>query len=109
MASVPIGNNSSPAPSPPTVQPLAPALAVVQPVVGTQGLQERPALSQPQGPLPPAISPDQILDYAPRKARVLRVDANVVAYFGDMLHSLRGSLSSSSLLPLGKSGNKHPK
>lgn len=40
---------------------------------------------------PPAISPDQILDYAPRKARFLRLDANVLAYFGDFFHTLRHS------------------
>lgn len=99
MASVPIGNNSSPAPSIPTAQQPAPVPAVV----GTE---------QPQGPLPPretlplsqppAISPDQILDYAPRKARIVRVDANVVAYFGDMLHSLSSRLKS-TVLPVGSS------
>lgn len=43
---------------------------------------------------PPAISPDQILDYAPKqKARIVSVDANVVAYFGDMFAGLRKGLS----------------
>ena len=96
MASVPIGNNSSPAPSQVTVQQPAPAPA----------LQER---LTPEPPAPPAISPDQILDHAPRKARILRMDANVVAYFGDMLHGLKTSVAA----PLGGSrlgsSHKHPK
>jgi hypothetical protein len=77
MASVPIGNPSSPAPLTPIAQPHSPASAQ------QQGAQER---------LPPAISPDQILDYAPRKARVVRVDANTIAYFGDLFHAMRQSL-----------------
>jgi hypothetical protein len=44
---------------------------------------------------PPAISPDQILEHAPRKARILRVDANVLAYFGDMFHAVRHAAVSS--------------
>lgn len=86
MASVPIGNPSSPALLTPTVQPHSPAS------VQQQGAQEL----QPQGPLPPAISPDQILDYAPRKARVVRVDANTIAYFGDLFHAMRQSLLTST-------------
>jgi hypothetical protein len=30
-------------------------------------------------------SPDQILEAAPKKAREVQVEANVVAYFGDLL------------------------
>jgi hypothetical protein len=90
MASVPIGNPSSPAPLTPIVQPQSPASA--QP----QGAQER---------LPPAISPDQILDYAPRKARVVRVDANTIAYFGDLFHAMRQSLLTSTP---GRFGGKPP-
>ena len=40
-------------------------------------------------------SPDQILDYAPRHPRPLRLDANVVAYFGDMIQNLRITLQNS--------------
>jgi hypothetical protein len=74
LASVPIGNPSSPVNSPTTAQPPSPAL----------GLAQQP---------PPAVSPDQILDHAPRKARVIRLDANVVAYFGDMLLGLRSAIA----------------
>lgn len=50
---------------------------------------------------PPAISPDQILDYAPpSKARIVKVDANVVAYFGDLFRSLRTSLTAAPRLPV---------
>ncbi len=48
-----------------------------------------PTAATPPSTEPPSISPDQILDYAPRKARILRVDANVLAYFGDMIHAMR--------------------
>jgi hypothetical protein len=30
-------------------------------------------------------SPDQILDLAPTKTREVRIEANVIAYFGDLL------------------------
>jgi hypothetical protein len=84
LASVPIGNPSFPVNSPTTAQPPSPAL----------GQQPQGPLPQQQGPLPPpAVSPDQILDHAPRKARVIRLDANVVAYFGDMLLGLRSAIA----------------
>lgn len=38
---------------------------------------------------PPGISPEQILEHAPREAKVLRLDANVIAYFGDLLNAFR--------------------
>ena len=38
---------------------------------------------------PPSISPEQILEHAPREAQVLRLDANVIAYFGDLLNAFR--------------------
>jgi hypothetical protein len=41
---------------------------------------------------PPAVSPDQILDYAPRGHRIVRVEANVAAYFADMFAALRQTL-----------------
>jgi hypothetical protein len=44
-------------------------------------------------PTPPPVTPEQILDYAPRHPRVLRVDANVAAYFGDLFHNMRTGLS----------------
>lgn len=47
---------------------------------------------------PPPISPDQILDYAPRqKARIVQVDANVAAYFGDLFRDLRTGLRDAAL------------
>ena len=43
---------------------------------------------------PPAITPEQISDYAPKvRQRVVRVDANVIAYFGDLFASLRQGLT----------------
>jgi hypothetical protein len=44
---------------------------------------------------PPAITPAQILEYAPKvKVRVLKIDANVPAYFGDMFYAIRKSFTS---------------
>ena len=46
---------------------------------------------------PPPVSPDQILDYAPRnKARIVEVDANVAAYFGDLFRDMREGLKSAA-------------
>ena len=43
---------------------------------------------------PPAVTAEQIEEYAPRMpARTLKVDANVAAYFGDLFHALRVGLS----------------
>jgi len=36
---------------------------------------------------PPVVSADQILDYAPTHSRVIPMEANVIAYFGDFLHA----------------------
>jgi hypothetical protein len=51
----------------------------------------------PRVPQPPAISPDQILAYAPKvKARVVKIDANVAAYFGDMFYAMKKSIGSAA-------------
>ncbi len=55
---------------------------------------------------PPAISPDQILDHAPRKARILRVDANAIAYFGDLFHSFKVAMRQSVSA---KAAQPHPR
>ena len=57
---------------------------------------------------PPAVSPDQILDHAPRKARVLRVDANTIAYFGDMFHSFKVALRDSISVGPGNPARRGP-
>jgi hypothetical protein len=43
--------------------------------------------------MPSPVTPETILETAPKKTRVLRVDANVVAYFGDLLSAMRKGLS----------------
>jgi hypothetical protein len=55
---------------------------------------------------PPPISPDQILDYAPRnKARIVEVDANVAAYFGDLFKEMREGLKGAAAgAPVKKTG-----
>ena len=41
--------------------------------------------------MPVTVSPDYILE-ASRAARILKVDANVIAYFGDYFHAVREGL-----------------
>jgi hypothetical protein len=65
---------------------------------------------------PPAVSPDQILDYAPRGSRIVRVDSNVVAYFGDLFQAFRTAVASrpkgvpapSNGVPASSSGKPSP-
>lgn len=40
----------------------------------------------------PTSTPEYILEYNPREKRVVKVEANVVAYFGDLFHALRAAL-----------------
>ena len=44
-------------------------------------------------------SPDQILDAAPKKTKEVNVDANVVAYFGDLLMAWKAAVSRAKLAP----------
>ena len=44
---------------------------------------------------PPPIQPDSILEYVPKADRVLKVDANVIAYFGDLFHAFQEGLRQS--------------
>ena len=37
-------------------------------------------------------TPDDIIEHAPKTPRVIKVEANVIAYFGDMFHALRQSI-----------------
>lgn len=55
---------------------------------------------------PPAISPDQIRDYAPRGVRPLRIDANVVAYFGDLFAQFRQGLAAAAATSTARKGGK---
>lgn len=41
-------------------------------------------------------SPDQILDQAPKKTKEVRVEANVVAYFGDLLLAWKAAIAAIS-------------
>ena len=43
--------------------------------------------------MPSPVSPESILDDAPTGPRVLKVDANVIAYFGDYFHAFRTGLA----------------
>jgi len=50
-------------------------------------------LGNPDSGMP---SPDQILDAAPKKTREVRVEANVVAYFGDLLMAWKRSVTAAA-------------
>lgn len=43
----------------------------------------------------PTSTPEYILEYEPREGRVIKVEANVVAYFGDLFNALRAALTKS--------------
>jgi len=44
-------------------------------------------------------TPQQILDAAPKKTKEVNVDANVVAYFGDLLMAWKAAVSRAKLAP----------
>ena len=47
----------------------------------------------------PTTTPEYILEYDPRENRIIKVEANVVAYFGDLFHALRAALSKTDRVP----------
>lgn len=47
-------------------------------------------LGHPDSSMP---SPEQILEDAPKKTREVRVEANVVAYFGDLLMAWKRAIA----------------
>jgi hypothetical protein len=50
--------------------------------------------------MPPPVHPESILDYLPKAPRIIKVDANVIAYFGDFFHAFReGFRKSPSVVP----------
>lgn len=52
-----------------------------------------------EGAGPPGVSmpsPDQILEAAPKKAREVRVEANVIAYFGDLLMAWKRAVAATA-------------
>lgn len=52
-----------------------------------------------EGAGPPGVSmssPEQILDAAPKKAREVRIEANVVAYFGDLLMAWKRAVTATA-------------
>jgi len=44
-------------------------------------------------------SPEQILEQAPKKIRVIKVEANVVAYFGDLLMAWKRTVAAAAVQP----------
>ncbi len=43
--------------------------------------------------MPSPVSPQEILDNAPSEPRYIRVDACVIAYFGDFLHAFHQGIT----------------
>jgi hypothetical protein len=48
--------------------------------------------------MPCPLTPDQILELAPKKSRPLLVEANTIAYFGNLFVSLKSATSNASLI-----------
>ena len=46
--------------------------------------------------MPCELTPDQILDVAKRQSRPLHLEANTVAYFGQLFYSIRQGLQGSN-------------
>jgi hypothetical protein len=58
--------------------------------------------------MPPPVTSETILD-TPSKARVLKVDANVIAYFGDYFHAFcQGMHNAVTIVTPGKSVRRDP-
>jgi len=38
------------------------------------------------------LTPDDILENAPKGARIIHIEANVIAYIGDLLHAMKKGL-----------------
>jgi len=55
--------------------------------------------------MPPPIQAESILEYVPNAPHVIKVDANIIAYFGDYFHAfqegLRQSPNTGSKKPIG--------
>jgi len=45
--------------------------------------------------MPPPIQPESILEYVPKASRVLKLEANIIAYFGDLFYAFQQGLSAS--------------
>lgn len=48
--------------------------------------------------MPCPLTPDQILELAPRQPRPLLVEANTIAYFGNLFASLKSATSNAALI-----------
>ena len=53
-------------------------------------------------------TPDEILDAAPKGTRVIQVEANVVAYFGDFFHAWKEGVKKQLIYGPVKSGHTAP-
>lgn len=58
--------------------------------------------------MPSNISPEQIMDTAPKKNRVIAVEANVIAYFGDFFHDWKEGIKRGIIVGPVKSGHTDP-
>jgi len=54
------------------------------------------------------LTPDEILDAAPKGTRAIQVEANVIAYFGDFFHAWKEGVKNQIIYGPAKSDHKAP-
>ena len=59
-------------------------------------------------PIPGMLTPDDILDNAPKGPRVIKMEANVVAYFGDLFQAMKQGIKQSLISGPSTSVHKAP-
>ena len=61
---------------------------------------------------PPAnlytMTPDDILERAPKGPRIIKVEANVIAYFGDLFQAMKQGIKHALNAPPSTSGHTDP-
>jgi hypothetical protein len=54
------------------------------------------------------MTPDEILDAAPTNTRLIKMEANVIAYFGDFFHAWKQGIKREIICGPAKSDHKAP-
>jgi hypothetical protein len=58
--------------------------------------------------MPSGVTPEQIADNAPKQTRIIAVEANVIAYFGDFFHAWKKGIRQGIIAGPAKSGHTTP-
>jgi hypothetical protein len=62
-----------------------------------------------QAPAKPyTMTPDDILENAPKGPRIIKIEANVVAYFGDLFQAMKQGIKHTLSAPPSTSGHTAP-